>query len=259
MLPRTVAIVTLGYPPRLGGIEVVVGHIATELVRPSELGCRVDVLAQHIQAAPNHPGERRHSRRSLTVRWFRSQTRFRSDFHLGSLPLDTPAPPRRLDYDVIYGHGFHAWPAFAAARATDRPFVFNPHYHRIGHTPMARVDPPGRAADRLDHRRAEPPPCSAARRPRSGNSCGLTIRSVASGCVWSCTEWTQDEISGGRAAAIVARPVLLVAGRLEPYKQVRLAIEALLLDRPRGGPRCRARGRLGSAPPCAGPGRAPPA
>jgi glycosyltransferase involved in cell wall biosynthesis len=220
-VPPRIAIVTPGYPPRLGGIEVVVGHIATELVR---LGCRVDVLAQYPggaepQAAtdPDAP----------PVRWFRSQTR--SERFPVAPSLWTHLRRHGDDYDVIYGHGFHAWPAFAAARATDRPFVFNPHYHRIGHTPMARMihrayDRPAR---RTFDRAAAVLCCSAAESElvrADYPECGDRVHVVMHGV-------DTEEIMAAEPYQ-VARPVLLVAGRLEPYKQVRLAIEALPLTGP---------------------------
>lgn len=217
-MPPHVAVVTPGYPPRLGGIEVVVGRITAELVR---LGCRVDVLAQCpsgdvplVADASDGP----------TVHWFRSRTR--SERFPVAPSLWSHLRRHGGEYDVIYGHGFHAWPAFAAAAATDRPFVFNPHYHRIGHTPLARLlhrayDRPAR---RTFDRAAAVLCCSSAEAdlvkadyPDSSERVHVVMHGV-----------DVDEISSAEPYNL-NRPVLLVAGRLEPYKQVGLAIEALAL------------------------------
>ncbi len=216
-----VALVTPGYPPRLGGVEVVVGRIATELVR---LGCRVDVLSQYrrgdVAAAAETPG-------GPEVHWFRSRTG--SERFPVAPSLWAHLRRHGGEYDVIYGHGFHAWPAFAAAAATDRPFVFNPHYHRVGHTPMARLlhrayDRPAR---RTFKRAAAVLCCSSAEAdlvkadyPESGQRVHVVMHGV-----------DIDEIKSAEPYD-VKRPVLLVAGRLEPYKQVGLAIEALALTGP---------------------------
>jgi glycosyltransferase involved in cell wall biosynthesis len=217
-VPPRIAVVTPGYPPRLGGIEVVVGHVATELVR---LGCRVDVLAQYPGGPEPVPAG---GPDAPTVHWFRSQT------HSGRFPV-APSLWTHLrrhgdDYDVIYAHGFHAWPAFAAARATDRPFIFNPYYHRTGHTPMARVI--HRAYDRPARRtfeRAAAVLCSSAAEsdlvradyPECADRLHVVMLGVDVDAIRTAEPYQQ------------ARPVLLVAGRLEPYKQVQLAIEALPL------------------------------
>lgn len=43
---------------------------------------------------------------------------------------------RKADFDVVHAHGYHAFPALLAAGATARKFVFTPHYHGRGHTPL---------------------------------------------------------------------------------------------------------------------------
>jgi glycosyltransferase involved in cell wall biosynthesis len=215
--PLRIALVTPGYPTALGGIEMVAGHLAIELIR---LGCQVDVLAQWRGDIPPPAGAHTNPR----VYWFRSRTRSER------FPI-APSLWRHLrrygdNYDVIYAHGFHAWPAFAAATATDRPLVFSPHYHRVGHTPMARVlhlvyDRParrifGRAAAVLCGSAAEASMVRA-----DYPECGQRIHVVLHGVDVEAITVAQPYDR--------PRPVLLMAGRLEPYKQVGVAIEALSL------------------------------
>jgi glycosyltransferase involved in cell wall biosynthesis len=216
-----IAVVTPGYPPRLGGIEMVVGRIATGLVG---LGCDVDVLTQYLGDEVPAAGEARGGPR---VHWFRSRTR--SERFPVAPSLWGYLRRHGGDYDVIYGHGFHAWPAFAAALATDRPFVFNPHYHRVGHTATARLlhrayDRPAR---RTFDRAAAVLCCSSAEAdlvradyPRCDGRIHVVMHGV-----------DVDEIEAAEPYPL-RRPVVLVAGRLEPYKQVGLAIEALALTGP---------------------------
>jgi glycosyltransferase involved in cell wall biosynthesis len=42
-------------------------------------------------------------------------------------------------YDLVHAHSFHAAPALMVATATHEPYIFTPHYHGVGHTPMARA------------------------------------------------------------------------------------------------------------------------
>ena len=47
---------------------------------------------------------------------------------------------KRADCDVIHAHSYHAIPAFFAVLAKgDRKFVFTPHYHGKGHTPLRNL------------------------------------------------------------------------------------------------------------------------
>lgn len=42
-------------------------------------------------------------------------------------------------FDVVHAHGYHAFPALFATRAKAGKFVFTPHYHGSGHTPLRNL------------------------------------------------------------------------------------------------------------------------
>lgn len=47
---------------------------------------------------------------------------------------------KKVDCDVIHAHSYHALPAFFAVLAkNNRKFVFTPHYHGRGHTPLRNL------------------------------------------------------------------------------------------------------------------------
>lgn len=47
---------------------------------------------------------------------------------------------KNVDCDIIHAHNYHALPAFFAVLAKDkRKFVFTPHYHGRGHTPLRNL------------------------------------------------------------------------------------------------------------------------
>jgi glycosyltransferase involved in cell wall biosynthesis len=66
---------------------------------------------------------------------------------------------RTLDADILHAHGYHAFPALLSKMAVkDKRFIFTPHYHGKGHTPLRNMllkfyDPCGRTifnrADRI--------------------------------------------------------------------------------------------------------------
>jgi glycosyltransferase involved in cell wall biosynthesis len=43
---------------------------------------------------------------------------------------------KKADFDVVHAHGYHAFPALFAASARAQKFIFTPHYHGRGHTPL---------------------------------------------------------------------------------------------------------------------------
>jgi len=43
---------------------------------------------------------------------------------------------KKADFDVVHAHGYHAFPALFAASSKAPKFIFTPHYHGRGHTPL---------------------------------------------------------------------------------------------------------------------------
>jgi len=208
-----ISLVSPGFPPQLGGVEVVAGYLADEL---SGYGHEVRVYAQRPRGA-EFPAAQKYPVRRF-VDWIGSH----------QFPV-APGLGRALWrdrglFDVIHAHSFHAAPAMMAATVPKVPLVFTPHFHAVGHTKVASgihtlYDP---LASLLFRRAAQ-----------------VTCVSVAeSELLLRRYPFVEPRLSviplGVDTQAILAaepietdRPVILVAGRLEPYKRVDTAIQAV--------------------------------
>jgi glycosyltransferase involved in cell wall biosynthesis len=210
--PLSVSLVSPGFPPQLGGVEVVVGYLADEL---SGQGHRVTVYAQRPRGCSFPPSH------DYPVHRFADWCGSRQ------FPV-APGLARavwrdRGRFDVIHAHSFHAVPAMMAATVPKVPMVFTPHFHAVGHTRAAAAlhtlyDP----LAALLFRRADKVTCVSAAET------DLLLRRYPS---------VEDRLSivplGVDIQALLAaepfetdRPVVLVAGRLEPYKRVDTAMRA---------------------------------
>jgi glycosyltransferase involved in cell wall biosynthesis len=212
VLSMKVSLVSPGFPPQLGGVEVVVRHLADEL---SGYGHRVIVYAQRSRGSSLRAGQ------DYQVCWF-------ADW-IGSRQF--PVAPGLLRalwrdrgwFDVIHAHSFHAVPAMMAATVPRVPLVFTPHFLAAGGTRLASAvhiayDP---LATFL-FRRADRVTCVSAAEAE------LVLRRYP---------FVESRLSvvplGADIQAVVAaepfdadRPVILIAGRLEAYKRVEEAIRA---------------------------------
>lgn len=220
MTALCIALVTPRYSPSIGGVETHVAHVATRL---AAWGHRVEVLT-HAHA------------RGLRSREELGGVRVRR-FPL-PIPSENPllafAPglwaylARHGDrYDVVHAHHYHALPALGATLADRGPLVFTPHYHGGGHSPLrSLLHRPYRRAGARVFARAGRVICNseaeaALVRRHFPRVAALTERiSVIRPGV---------DVAAIRAAApfAEARTVILSVGRLEVYKNVHLAIEAL--------------------------------
>jgi glycosyltransferase involved in cell wall biosynthesis len=207
-----VSLVSPGFPPQLGGVEVVVGHLADSLCGDRH---QVTVYAQRPRGA-SFPASR-----DYPVRRF-------ADWN-GSAQF--PVAPglalalwrdRQL-FDVIHAHSFHAAPAMMAATVPKVPLVFTPHFHAVGHTRAASAlhivyDP----LAALLFRRADKVTCVSVaeselllqRYPSVESRLSVVPLGVDTQALLAAEPFETD------------RPVVLVAGRLEPYKRVDTAIRA---------------------------------
>jgi glycosyltransferase involved in cell wall biosynthesis len=207
-----ISIVCPGFPPQLGGVEVVVGYLADELRGD---GHQVMVYAQRPR------GSSFAASRDYPVR------RFADWWGLRQFPV-APGLVRALWqdrglFDVIHAHSFHAVPAMMAATVPKVPLVFTPHFLPVGGTRVASTvhtvyDP----LATLLFRRADKVTCVSVAESE------LLLRRYP---------FIEPRLSivplGADVQALVAaepfdadRPVVLVAGRLEAYKRVDVAIRA---------------------------------
>lgn len=212
---RSVAQVCHRYHPYIGGVETVVKQLSERLVR---LGIRVDVLTHD----PMGLATQLETINGVTVRRFKTT----------SIGVDSPFSglfgflrARGGEYDLVHAHGYHALPALYAATAKGRnKLVVTAHYHGRGRSLLwtmvhALYRPLGRRIfDRAD-----------AVIPVSEFEKSLIRRH------FRVPEEKTTIIPNGvdHARIAVATPFevdtrcLLFVGRLERYKQVHIAIQAL--------------------------------
>lgn len=213
-----VALVGPSFPPQFGGVEEVMSNLATCL---AGLGCPVEVLVQRRrQDAPVPAVQELPS--GVVVRWFESRTRSYRFPVAPSLARFLSRHARR--YDVIHGHGFHGVPASMAALLTDRPFVYSPHYHGEGHTPVARL--------------AHVPYRPIARRAFGRASAVIAVSQVEAERLQAAFGLPTGRLhvvpNGIRSEEILAATpmpsdgtVVLTAARLEHYKQVDVLVRSV--------------------------------
>lgn len=207
-----ISLVSPGFPPQLGGVEVVVGQLAESLHLS---GHQVAVYAQ------------RPRRCSFAVSHDYPVHRYSDLSGSRQFPI---APglalavwrDRRL-FDVIHAHSFHAAPALMAATVPSVPFVFTPHFHAQGHTRLASAlhvvyDPLAtvlfRRADKVTCVSAAESELLLRRYPSTESRLVIVPLGVDTSAILAAEPFETD------------RPVVLVAGRLEGYKHVEAAIHA---------------------------------
>jgi glycosyltransferase involved in cell wall biosynthesis len=207
-----ISLVSPGFPPQLGGVEVVVGYLADEL---RGHGHQVAVYAQRPRGS-SFPASQ-----DYPVRRFADWSGSRQ------FPV-APGLARALWrdrglFDVIHAHSFHAVPAMMAATVPKVPLVFTPHFLPAGGTRAASTvhtvyDP----LATLLFRRADKVTCVSVAESE------LLLRRYP---------FIEPRLSiiplGADTRALLAaepfdadRPIILVAGRLEAYKRVDTAIRA---------------------------------
>jgi len=207
-----ISLVSPGFPPQLGGVEVVVGHLADALCAQ---GQQVRVYAQRPRGS-SFPDSRDYP-----------VSRFADWTGSGQFPV-APGLARALwrdrgSSDVIHAHSFHAVPAMMAATVPNVPLVFSPHFHAVGHTGAASAlhtvyDP----LATLLFRRADEVTCVSAaeselllqRYPSVEPRLSIVPLGVDTQALLAARPFESD------------RPIVLIAGRLEPYKRVDTAIRA---------------------------------
>ena len=210
-----IAFVSPGYAPHRGGIETLVQAIAERL---AAWGHQVDVLTLTTSAALPAMQQVNH----VTIRRFREWVP--GDVYYVGLSLLPHLLARGKDYDVVNAHNFHAMPLFWAGAICPTQLAASTHYHGHGHSVLANwIHPFYRPLGRWAVRRARRVICA------SGMERDL-VR-VHFGVAEDKLDIVPDGIP--LAALRSAQPFdlpgvsLLYVGRLERYKRVDLAIEAL--------------------------------
>lgn len=214
-----ISLVSPGFPPQLGGVEVVVGYLADQLHRHSH---QVTVYAQR-PCGSSFPASRDYPVRRFAD-WCGSR-----QFPVAPGLIRALWRDRGL-FDVIHAHSFHAVPAMMAATVPRVPLVFTPHFLPAGGTRVASTvhivyDP----LATLLFRRADSVTCVSVAESE------LLLRRYP---------FIEPRLSvvplGADIRALVAaepfdadRPIVLVAGRLEAYKRVDTAIRAFARMRSR--------------------------
>lgn len=206
------------YYPYIGGIETTVEEVSERLVRK---GINVEILTQD----PLNRYQAVESINGVTVRRFKT----------GTLGLDFPWINEALrqylrenasKYDLIHAHSYHAFPAFYAAKTKgSNKLIFNPHYHGRGHTQlMSLLHIPYRLIGKTVFEKAD-----------KVVFVSETEKSIAQKH-FSIPEDKIVVISSGVNESEILRAtpysfngkLLLYVGRLEKYKNIHLAIEAIV-------------------------------
>lgn len=209
-----ISLVTPGFPPQVGGVETVVYELASAL---RSRGHDVHVYTHEPRRGlPTGPMT------AYPVTRFKDWTGSRR-FEIAP-GLWYRLRRDRRDLGIVHAHSFHGSAALAAAAMTDGPLVFTPHFHGVGHTRAAKIlhliyD---RAAGHIFDR-AEVVTCV------SQAEADLLIEWYPETAGKTVVVPNGLDVEGIRSAEpfVVDRPVVLIAGRLEDYKQVDLAVASM--------------------------------
>lgn len=211
-----IALVAPRFAPDIGGVETHVRELATRL---ASLGMSVEVLTQ----TSNRSLPKEEMLGNVIVRRF--PVVFQSDNYAVSWQLPLFVARNRRHYDLIHVHSYHALAALGAALlAGDRPVVFTPHYHGVGHSPFRNLlHRPYRLLGRLLFRRSDHVICVSHAEARlvAGHfpEVASKIAVIPNGVDTSdLTAAAPFEVRGH---------VILSVGRLESYKNVDAAINAI--------------------------------
>ena len=215
-----IALVAPRFAPDIGGVET---HVRELAMRFSGWGMRVEVLTQ----TANRELPRQDKIGDVNIRRFPVLVRSKDYAAAPSLPVFMAF--NRLRYDLIHIHNYHALPAVNAALVTgDRPLVFTPHYHGVGHSKFSNaMHYPYRLVGLALFRKCDQVICV------SDSERDLLVRHFPD--VAPKVKVVPNGI--GTHDIVVASPfdmqgrVVLTVGRLEKYKQVDVVVRAMeLLD-----------------------------
>jgi glycosyltransferase involved in cell wall biosynthesis len=209
-----IAQVVSAYHPRVGGVEKHVQRLAHGCV---EAGDQVTVCTHQIDDSPAEEwvGGVRVLRFPLTVR---------ANNYPVSIALFRHLQAHAAEFDLVHAHSYHTLMGHAAIR-TKLPFVYTPHYHGTGHSPL-------RAMLHRVYRSIGTKQLNAADAVIANSD--AEKRRLLKDFPWIAQKITTilpgaDPIGPGAAdnnPLDLVGPVVLVVGRLERYKNVDLVLDA---------------------------------
>jgi glycosyltransferase involved in cell wall biosynthesis len=127
----SVAQVSPRYHPYIGGVETHVKEISERL---SKRGVHIEVLTTD----PKGDQPKFEELNGVTVRRFRSWAP--SESYYFSEELRDYLKRNSNKYNVIHAHSYHAFPSlYASWSFGNARFIFTPHYHGEGHTPLRNL------------------------------------------------------------------------------------------------------------------------
>lgn len=216
-----IAQVVSSYPPRIGGVETHVRHVAQGC---AEAGDDVTVLTHHVHGSPADEwiDGVRVRRFPLTV------SSLTYPFSLG---LCRYLSSRATDFDLVHVHSYHTLTGHAA-HGIDLPMVFTPHYHGTGHTPLRTfLHRLYRPAGGWLFRTADAVICvSDAERDlvvRDFPGVAGKVATIPNGTNRKLLTHADRKLpTPAEGRCTPGKPVVLTVGRLERYKNIDLIISA---------------------------------
>ncbi len=114
------------YSPYIGGVETHVEEISKRLVR---MGHEVTVIS-------TDPSGKLPKEEVIDgVKVLRFPAFAPGDAYYMSPSLRSYVK-KAGEFDIVHAHGYHAFPAYFASFTKAPKFIFTPHYHGHGHTPL---------------------------------------------------------------------------------------------------------------------------
>jgi glycosyltransferase involved in cell wall biosynthesis len=209
-----IAQVVSSYHPRVGGVERHVQRLSQGCIGG---GDEVTVFTHQIDGSPAEEwiGGVRVLRFPLTVR---------ADNFPASMGLFRYLKAHAAEFDIVHAHSYHTVMGHAAMR-TKLPFVYTPHYHGTGHSPL-------RAMLHRVYR-------SIGTRQLKASDAVIANSDAEKRRLLNDFPWIASKVTTilpgadptGPAATDsntldLASPLVLVVGRLERYKNVDLVVDA---------------------------------
>jgi glycosyltransferase involved in cell wall biosynthesis len=209
-----IAQVVSAYHPHIGGVERHVQRLAHGCV---EAGDQVTVFTHQIDDSPAEEW-------MCGVRVLRFRLTVRADNYPVSIGLFRQLKAQAAEFDLVHAHSYHTLMGHAAIR-TKLPFVYTPHYHGTGHSPLRA----------LLHRAYR----SIGTKQLNASDAVIANSDAEKRRLLKDFPWIAPKVTTihpgadpiGPAAADsnpldLAGPVALVVGRLERYKNVDLVVDA---------------------------------
>lgn len=201
------------YKPYIGGVETVV----------EEISRRLAAQGHEVMVVTTDPAGALPATETMDgVKVHRFPARAPGDAYYFSLPLRRFLKTQSCD--VVHAHGYHAFPALFAESCAYYRFIFNPYYHGKGHTPFRNTLLKAyRMAGVRVFREADAVVCN------SEFEKSLVCRDFPGYC--GKARIISPGIDKREFQGITPFPknekILLYAGRLEEYKGVQHAVDAL--------------------------------